>query len=208
MAAARAKVVAARAAARRKAAVARAKVAAARAKVAAAKAKVAAARAKVSAYMLQEEFCTSPDTKYRGAGDPPGAARGAAHQPRRVRRQFDGQGARGGWRPSINSPFTRGQGARGEGGLRQSMGRGGSQYRSRRLPQHSPPTWRLPSRLLEASPPWYPWYPENIFSNPISIQRCHSILWLVAHELDKPAKIARECGNRPFRSHHQYQLCI
>ena len=113
MAAARAKVVEARAAARRKAAVARAKVAAARAKVAAAKAKVAAARAKVSAYMLQEEFCTSPDTKYRGAGDPPGAARGAAHQPRRVRRQFDGQGARGGWRPSMNSPFTHGQGARG-----------------------------------------------------------------------------------------------
>ena len=95
-----------------------------------------------------------------------------------------------------------------EGGLRQSMGRGGSHYRSRRLPQHSPPTWRLPSRLLEASPPWYPWYPENISSNPISIQRCHSILWLVAHQLDKPAKIARECGNRPFRSHHQYQLCI
>jgi len=43
---------------------------------------------------------------------------------------------------------------------------------------------------------------------PLSIQRCHSILWLVAHQLDKPANIARECGNRPFRSHHQHQLCI
>ena len=64
----------------------------------------------------------------------------------------------------------------------------------------SPPTRHLSSRLLEASPirP----------CTPLSIQRCHGILWLVAHQLDKPSKIARECGNRPFRSHYQYQLCI